>query len=265
MQPDREHDPGFGNGFGGGGFGGGGFGGNNFNVEENGEDWRDWQWRDWRGSDVEHKTYRWDGRDLTRRELRELEEFEPEFTDEKRNEWLKWIDERSKQYSIEPVIINRFSKDDFDYHPDIILYSTAYGTLEVQEQFVENYVTKPVESIMKARGLRYPLVIDGPRYDYHSPNSIHRPTDPPTKKYDLMDLFVNQKLDYTEFCKDLYENYQEMDRGYTEFAETHETYIWFDELTDELCFNLRYWEPKCKDVKTSGMNLYSFIAILSNQ
>ena len=93
------------------------------------------------------------GRLLTRREWRE--EFPPEFTDEKRNEWLKWIEERSKQYSIEPVTEEKI--------PDptgIVVYSTRHGTLEVQEHFVKKYVTKPVDSIMKARGLRGPLIID---------------------------------------------------------------------------------------------------------
>ena len=211
-----------------------------------------------------HQEYRWNGRHLTLRELRELEEFEPEFTVEKRNEWLKWIDERSKQYSIEPVIINRFPKDDWSYQPDVFLYSTAYGTLEVQEQFVENYITKPVESIMKSRGLRHPLVIWGPGYDDYDrqPNVIYPPTDPPTKRYDLMDLFLNQKSDYTKFCEDLYENYQEeMERGYFEFTrivtryfdELDDSFIWFDKMTDELCLKLHNSEPYETRAKTSGM------------
>ena len=85
-----------------------------------------------------------------------LEEFPPEFTDEKRNEWLKWIDERSKQYSIEPVTVKKSTE--VPNSTGIVVYSTRYGTLEVTEQFVENSVTKPVDSIMKARGLRGPLV-----------------------------------------------------------------------------------------------------------
>ena len=203
-----------------------------------------------------HQRYRWNGRYLTLRELRELEEFEPEFTAEKRNEWLKWIDERSKQYSIEPVVINRFPKDDWSYHPDVFIYTTAYGTLEVQEQFVENYVTKPVESIMKSRGLRHPLVIWGHGYD-RQPTDIYPPTDPPTKRYDLMDLFSNQKSDYKEFCEDLYENYQEMERGYYEFTryfdEWDDSFMWFDKMTDELCLRLQYPEPNRTYAKTAGM------------
>ena len=85
-----------------------------------------------------------------------LEEFSPEFIDEKRNKWLKWIDERSKQYSIEPVAVKKSTE--FPDSTGIVVYSTRYGTLEVPEIFVENYVTKPVDSIMKARGLRGPLV-----------------------------------------------------------------------------------------------------------
>ena len=85
-----------------------------------------------------------------------LEEFPPEFTDEKRNEWLKWIDERSKQYSIEPVTVKKSTE--VPNSTGIVVYSTRYGSLEVPEQIVENYVTKPVDSIMKARGLRGPLI-----------------------------------------------------------------------------------------------------------
>ena len=85
-----------------------------------------------------------------------LEEFSPEFIDEKRNKWLKWIDERSKQYSIEPVAVKKSTE--FPDSTGIVVYSTRYGSLEVPEQFVENYVTKPVDSIMKARGLRGSLI-----------------------------------------------------------------------------------------------------------
>ena len=200
--------------------------------------------------DRDTETFSLEGRRLTRTELRE--EFEPEITDEKRNEWLKWIDERSKRYSIEPVIINRFSKDDFDYHPDFYVYCTAYGTLEVQEQLVENYVTKPVGSILQSRAKRNPLVISPVSYGPY----IYSSTDSPTKKYNLMDLFLNQKIDYKEFCEDLYENYQEIDRGYNQTVEAEWDHVWFDTTTDELCLKLG-WS------KTQGKNLLKMLQFLN--
>ena len=220
-----------------------------------------------REEEIDRDTERFDWRDrrLTRRELRE--EFPPEFTDEKRNEWLKWIDERSKIYSIEPTIIDRVLKNKDEYHPDVYVYSTAYGKLEVQEQFVENYVTKPVDSIMKSRAKRYPLVISPPLYDTWG-TTIISPTDPPNNpskielKYDLMDLYLNQKLDYTEFCEDLYENYQDLDRGYYENTEAQWKIVWFDNITGELCLILRTLEWKYKDgkvekrSKTQGIKNY---------
>ena len=168
-------------------------------------------------------------------ELRE--EFKPEFTDEKRNEWLKWIDERSKQYSIEPATRKKFAKDSNGnkYPPDIFVYSTNYGTFEVQEQFVENFVAKPVDSIMKSRGKRDPLAIS----QYETSYKIVIPsTDPPGDR--LMHFFVNSKLDYTEFCEDLYENYQDMGRGYYERINAKWDFISFDEFTDELCLKIQH-------------------------
>ena len=158
------------------------------------------------GVDQNLRKYRLNGRVLNRQELKD--EFKPEFTDEKRNEWLKWIDERSKRYSIEATIIvperpkdiynlYLYDPDMFDqiYEPDIYVYATIYGTLEVQEQFVENYVTKPVDEIMESRGLRCPLVIQGPeiqtRRGFNIPvvyDTVYPSTDPPMKEYDLMDL-----------------------------------------------------------------------------
>ena len=103
-----------------------------------------------------YKTFKWRGRVMSSDEVRE--EFEPEYTDKKRNEWLQWIDERSKRYSIEPVIINRFpviyfDSDDLNWtSTDYYIYSTEYGTYEVPEKFVESSVAKPVDVIMRARG-----------------------------------------------------------------------------------------------------------------
>ena len=211
--------------------------------------------------DRDQERFRWNGRwNLTRSQLRDefYEEFY-EFTDEKRNEWLKWIDERSKRYSIEPVIINRFSKADFDYHPDFYVYSTAYGTLEVQEQFVENYLSKPVDSIMKSREKRNPLVITSSRL---RDTAIFSSMDPPTYKYNLMDLFLNQKVDYTEFCEDLYEKYEEMDRGYCQTIEAQWDTVWFDAITDELCLKLRTWEYKEGD-KTQGKKWFEMFLFLN--
>ena len=173
---------------------------------------------------------KWRGQVLSEDEVRQV--FEPEYTDEKRNEWLKWIDERSKQYSIEPVIINRFPRVYFNSDgksSDYYIYSTEYGTVEVSEQFVESSVAKPVDVIMRARGRRFPLVITDPLWDSHK---IIVPTDPPITSSDdigepncssdrpqkdmfyLMELFVNQSADYKNFCEDLYEKYD--DRGFSD-------------------------------------------------
>ena len=195
--------------------------------------------------DRDQERFRWNGRwNLTRSQLRDefYEEFY-EFTDEKRNEWLKWIDERSKQYSIEPLTIKKLSKDsNGDSNLDTVVYQTSYGTLEVQEQFVENFVTKPVDSIMKSRGKRDPLVIGQPETSF---NLVIPSTDPPNRyeyypTYDLMDLYMNQKRDYTKFCEDLYENYQDMGRGYYERINAKWDFISFDELSDELCLKIQH-------------------------
>ena len=186
------------------------------------------------------------------------EEFKPEFTDEKRNEWLKWIDERSKQYSIEPLTIKKLSKDsNGDSNLDTVVYQTSYGTLEVQEQFVENFVTKPVDSIMKSRGKRDPLVIGQPETSF---NLVIPSTDPPNRyeyypTYDLMDLYMNQKRDYTKFCEDLYENYQEKD------FDTRGDAITFDDVTGELCLRLIISDVKQK-IKTSGMQIIIKLLVL---
>ena len=237
-------------GFGGGGFGGGGFGGGDSDDEPNVRD---------------NEFY-------SREQMRKfIEEFPPEFTDEKRNEWLKWIDERSKKYSIDPVIINRFSKDSKGKtswrhpFPDVYIYQTNYGTLEVHEQFVENFVTKPVDAIMKARGKRGPLVV-GPPDDW-IPN-VFSPTDPPSydkvqkikgfkvgkegliiedeheftrkcHRYGLMDLFINQKSDYENFCEDLYENFHETGRGQFEGLDAKYNPFSLDEVTGEICIKLQ--------------------------
>ena len=180
-------------------------------------------------------------------------EFKPEFTDEKRNEWLKWIDERSKLYSIEPATMKKYSKDsNGKSNHDTLVYQTSYGTLEVREQFVENYVTKSVDSIMKSRGKRDPLVIGQPETSY---KLVIPPTDPPNRyesypTYDLMDLLMNQKLDYTEFCEDVYENYQAKDFGC--FGRGPE--ISFDEFTGEFCLQLMISDIK-EIAKISGRRL----------
>ena len=200
------------------------------------------------------KKVRWRGRVLSWNEVRQ--EFEPEYTDEKRNEWLKWIDERSKRYSIEPVIINRFPRVFFNSDgksSDYYIYSTEYGTYEVPEKFVESSVAKPVDVIMRARGRRFPLVITDPDW---SDQKIIASTDLPKKASDetsapywsidrpkkdvfyLMELFVNQKADYSNFCEDLYEKCDELGRKYFKLIGATEEIIWFDEFTGELCLKL---------------------------
>ena len=219
---------------------------------------------------------KWRGQILSEDEVRQV--FEPEYTDEKRNEWLKWIDERSKQYSIEPVIVNRLPRIYFNSDgksKDYYIYSTEYATYEVPEQLVESSVAKPVDVIMRARGRRFPLVITDPEWDNQK---IIVPTDPPKtasdasepywlsdrpKKdvFNLMELFVSQKTDYKNFCEDLYEKYDDRDfsdsygrdlRNTTnfnysrwqwtnpteEFPMPNEEIIWFDEITGELCLKL---------------------------
>ena len=222
------------------------------------------------------KKVRWRGRILSWNDVRQ--EFEPEYTDEKRNEWLKWIDERSKRYSIEPVIINRFPRVFFNSDgksSDCYIYSTEYGTYEVPEKFVESSVAKPVDVIMRARGRRFPLVITDPEWGYQK---IIAPTDLPKKESDppvwtffnqfplssgdppkkdvfyLMELFVNHNADYQNFCEDLYEKYDDI--GYSDFRGREiwniinfnyarwpwmnqtKEIIWFDEFTGELCLEL---------------------------
>ena len=176
-------------------------------------------------------------------------EFKPEFTDEKRNEWLKWIDERSKQYSIEPATIKNAPKNSKgNSYPDTFVYQTSYGTLEVQKQFVENYVTKTVDSIMRARAKRDPLVVN---QDHRSYVHVIPSTDPPNR-YDLMDLFMEESIDYTEFCEDLYENYQETHFGGFDLDDD----ISFDEITGELCLPIFISDSK-RCVKTLGMRKIS--------
>ena len=280
---------GFGNGGDGGGNGFGGFGGDNDIWISDESDNDSFDGRDgFGGEDVfggagfghegNRATVRWRGRVLSQLDM--LSEFGPEYTDEKRDEWLKWIDERSKRYSIEPVIIKRFTKQYLDNkytnvnYPDMYVYCTEYGTLEVQEQFVENFVTKPVDVIMRARGRSGPLVIhdreigdskiisatDPPTNTPTEPQwNSWNPWDPPKKDvFYLMDLFVNQTNDYTSFCQDLYDNYRmDMARGYSDLPDDGQYHftddiISFDDITDELCLKLN------EGLITSGGKLKSF-------
>ena len=64
-----------------------------------------------------------------------------------------------------------------------------------------------------------------------------------------MDLFLNQKVDYAEFCEDVYENYQEIDTGEPvivypddltiDWVPNNLDTVWFDEVTGELCLKLQ--------------------------
>ena len=156
-------------------------------------------------------------------------------TDEKRNEWLEWIDYHSKQYSIEPAANGNFNQD-------TLFYKTSYGTLEVQKQLVENYVTKPVDTIFKLRAKRDPLVIP----QHETGPSIIPSIDPPYR-YDLMDLMINHRIDYTKFCEDVYENNQDLG-----MVCSDRSHISFDEATGEFCFKLIMADLE-KNVKTLGM------------
>ena len=167
-----------------------------------------------------------------------------EITDEKRNEWLKWLAYRSKQYSIEPAIIKVSQKDsNAKSNSGIFVYHTSYGTLEAQKQFVENYVTKPVDIILESRLKRDPLLIPG--HEGTGP-VMFLSTEPPFG-YDLMDLMINHREDYTKFCADLYENNQDMGMDlqwtskrmvYSNDLESNRRFISCDEATGELCLEL---------------------------
>ena len=118
--------------------------------------------------------------------------------EELRNEWLQWIDDRSKQYLIEPIIINRFSKS-----PDVYVYTTPYGVLEFAEKVVENYITKPVDTIISSRARRDLILLT----TAPTRSILINPRTSPVKK--LTTLSFNWKCRYTELCEDMYETYDE--------------------------------------------------------
>ena len=170
------------------------------------------------------------------------EGFKLKITDEQRNEWLKWIVYQSKQYSIEPAIIKISKKDSNDNsNQDIFVYHTGYGTFEAQKQLVENYVTKPVDIILESRLKRDPLLIP----EHEGGPVMFLSTEPPFG-YDLMDLMINHREDYTKFCADLYENNQDMGMACSVRSD-----ISCNEATGELCMKLIMADLE-KNFKTLG-------------
>lgn len=176
-------------------------------------------------------------------------EEEIEKTDEElRNEWLKWIDERSKRYTIEPVIINRFSKKKkvvyfLKFHedlPDVYVYSTPYGLLEFAEEVVENYTTKPVNVIIRSRAKRQ-LILSSPiqKSGFYERSILINPRTSPVK--DLTTLSFDMKCHYKNLCEDMYEMYDEK-RAEIRFSpyrgQSTRKLISFDDDTGELCLKI---------------------------
>ena len=192
-----------------------------------------------------------------------LEE-EIEKTDEELNkEWMRWIDERTKSFSIEPVIINRFAKDwppkwyfdNAEYsewlewntygQPDVYVYPTPYGILEFEDQIVENYIAKPADVIVRARARRDPIL--GPirkknrGFQPYEQTILINPRTSPVN--DVPSFSFEFKCHYKNLCEDMYETYDESkvninfltgDLGYLNF----EKLISFDRHTGELCLKM---------------------------
>ena len=190
----------------------------------------------------------------------DIEEEIEKTNEELRNEWLQWIDERSKRYSIEPVIINRFSrviyksvfKSDWTLEgsvpmprrdcPDVYVYTTPYGILEFAENVVENYITKPVDAIIRSRARRDLILSRGANKRL----ILINPRTSPVKK--LTALSFNWKCRYTELCQDMYETYdvkmveidflQKPRRIDGSSRMSPEKLISFDDHTGELCLKI---------------------------
>ena len=175
----------------------------------------------------------------------DIEEEIEKTNEELRNEWLQWIDERSKRYSIEPTIMNRFSKSDWTLEglvpmsrrdcPDVYVYTTPYGILEFAENVVENYITKPVDAIIRSRARRDLILLRG----FNKRSILINPRTSPVKK--LTALSFNWKCRYTELCQDMYETY-DVEMVEIDFLQkprmSPEKLISFDEHTGELCLKI---------------------------
>ena len=183
----------------------------------------------------------------------QIEEEIEKTNDELRNEWLKWIDERSKRYMIEPAIVNRFSKNDnairtldgyfLKFHediPDVYVYSTPYGLLEFSEQMVENFITKPVNVIIRSRARRK-LILSSliKKSESYERSILINPRTSPVE--DLTTLAYEMKCHYTNLCEDMYETYDGK-RAEIDFLpygrNSTAKLISFDEHTGELCLKI---------------------------
>ena len=160
--------------------------------------------------------------------------------EELRNEWLQWIDERSKQYLIEPIIINRLSKT-----PDVYVYTTPYGVLEFAEKVVENYITKPVDTIINSRARRDLILFTESSAKVPKRSILINPRTSPVKQ--LKKLSFNWKCHYTELCEDMYETYDERMADFDflpkhpklmGFRMSNGKLISFDDNTGELCLKM---------------------------
>ena len=183
----------------------------------------------------------------------QIEEEIEKTNEELRNEWLQWIDERSKRYTIEPAIINRLSKNDnairtFDgyflkFHediPDVYVYSTPYGLLEFAEQVVENYITKPVDVIIRSRARRK-LIFSSliKKNESYERSILINPRTSPVK--DLTTLAYEMKCHYTNLCEDMYETYdgKKAEIDFLPYGRNSTAkLISFDEHTGELCLKI---------------------------
>ena len=198
-------------------------------------------------------------------------EEEIEKTDKELNdEWVKWIDERTKSFSIEPVIINRFARDPrppkrFVYfahdwlewkkygEPDVYVYSTPYGMLEFDEKIVENYIARPVDVIIRARARREPML--GPvrkKNGRYEQTILINPRTSPVNDIPNHDKSIfpfEYKCYFKKLCEDIYETYDEskveisfllpVPGESTGFRNTHfQKLISFDRHTDELCLKM---------------------------
>ena len=59
----------------------------------------------------------------------------------------RWLKEQQDQYSIEPVIINRFPETENSM--DVYVFPFPFGTFEIDDKIIERgYVTKPIEDMV---------------------------------------------------------------------------------------------------------------------
>ena len=58
----------------------------------------------------------------------------------------KWLVEKKGQYSIEPVIIKRFPETENSM--DVYVFTLPFGSIEIDEKYVEFYAMKPIEDLV---------------------------------------------------------------------------------------------------------------------